>query len=152
MFSGIGVRLFLYVIMYVIAVTFVYRYSQKVKKDPSLGFFGDGKYSSEISEDAHEVKLERKHKFILLAFLCNFSILTFGVMKLAWGMQEMSALFVILSIIIAVIAKLSSDQYVEAFMKGAAGILTGALVIGMANLLIQFYSMPQGYYIIYHPH
>jgi len=136
MFSGIGVRLFLYVIMYVTAVTFVYRYAEKVKKNPSLGCFGDGRYVSETNADAPEVKLERKHKFILVAFLCNFSILTFGVMKLGWGMQEMSALFVILSIVIAVIARLSSDQYVDAFMKGAAGILVGALVIGMARAIV----------------
>lgn len=136
MFSGIGLRLVLYVIMYVTAVTFVYRYAEKVKKDPSLGCFGDGKYVSETSADAPEIKLERKHKFILVAFLCNFSILTFGVMKLEWGMQEMSALFVILSIVIAFIARLSSDQYIDAFMKGAAGILVGALVIGMARAIV----------------
>ena len=136
MFSGIGVRLFLYVIMYVTAVTFVYRYAEKVKKNPSLGCFGDGRYLSETNADAPEVKLEKKHKLILVAFLCNFSMLTFGVMKLGWGMQEMSALFIILSIIIALIARLSTNQYVDSFMKGAAGILVGALVIGMARAIV----------------
>ena len=136
MFSGIGVRLVLYIIMYVTAVAFVYRYAEKVKKDPSLGYFGDGKYALDINANAPEVKLERKHKFVLFAFVCNFSVLTFGVMKLGWGMQEMSALFVILSILIAVIARLSADQYVDAFMKGAAGILIGALVIGMARAIV----------------
>jgi len=136
MFSGIGVRLFLYVIMYVTAVTFVYRYAQKVKKDPSLGCFGDGKYLVETNAEAPEIKLERKHKFILFAFLCNFSILTFGVMKLGWGMEEMSALFIILAIVIALIARLSSNQLVDAFMKGAANILTGALVIGLARAIV----------------
>ena len=136
MFSGIGVRLVLYIIMYVTAVAFVYRYAEKVKKDPSLGYFGDGKYALDINANAPEVKLERKHKFVLFAFVCNFSVLTFGVMKLGWGMQEMSALFVILSILIAVIARLSADQYVDAFMKGAAGILVGALVIGMARAIV----------------
>ena len=136
MFSGIGVRLVLYVIMYVTAVAYVYRYAEKVKKDPSLGYFGDGKFALDINANAPEVKLERKHKFVLFAFVCNFSVLTFGVMKLGWGMQEMSALFVILSILIAVIARLSADQYVDAFMKGAAGILVGALVIGMARAIV----------------
>ncbi|WP_210608121.1 YfcC family protein [Priestia flexa] len=133
LFSGMGLRLVTFVLVYAVSVWFVYRYAMKVKKDPSIGFYG--KYSK---EDANELlhsgkRLERKHRFILGAFMLNYVVLAFGVIKYQWYITEIAALFIILTIAIAVIGRISVDDTVKAFTSGAAALIGGALVIGVSR-------------------
>ncbi|MFE1627969.1 AbgT family transporter [Brevibacillus reuszeri] len=131
-FSGIGYRIVLFVIMYVVSVTFIYRYAMKVKKDRSLGFYGEG-VSYDTAQQEDDQPLSRTHKIVLTCFLLNFAVLIYGVLQFKWYITEISALFVVLSIVITFIGRLSANQYIEAFMKGAAGMLAGCLIIGLSR-------------------
>lgn len=134
MFSGIGLRLILFVIMYIVVVTFICNYANKVKKDRSYGFFGDGKY--EGTSQVGDVKFETKHKLILAAFVITIATLAYGCTKLDWYMGEMSAVFIMLTIVIALIGKISPDNLINSFIKGGENILAGALVIGLARGIV----------------
>ena len=57
-------------------------------------------------------------------------------MKFDWYMGEMSAVFIMLTIVICLISKTSSDDLVKNFMKGAENILVGALIIGLARGIV----------------
>ncbi|MED4584250.1 C4-dicarboxylate ABC transporter permease [Brevibacillus choshinensis] len=132
-FSGIGYRIGLFVIMYLVSVGFIYRYAMKVKKNRSLGFYGEGAATIETTDTAQAQPLSRTHKLVLICFLLNFVALIYGVLEFKWYITEISALFVILAIIITLISRMSPDQLIESFMKGAAGMLTGALIIGLSR-------------------
>lgn len=136
-FSGIGYRIVLLVIMYAVSVGFIYRYAMKVKKDPSLGFYGEGIAANATSASAlapaDDQPLSQTHKWVLICFLLNFVALIYGVLQFQWYITEISALFVILAIVITLISRMSADQLIESFMKGAAGMLTGALIIGLSR-------------------
>lgn len=136
MFSGIAVRGILYIIMFVMAVSFVYMYARKVKKDPSYGFYADGKYDNAAAQGKFEIKFETKHKLIIIAFLIAIATLVYGSMKFGWYMGEMSGVFIMLTIIVSVIAKISANDLINHFIKGAANILPGALVIGLARGIV----------------
>lgn len=133
MFSGMGLRLVLFVIVYLVSVLFVYRYAMKVKKDPSLGFYG--KYSRDTASELLDstAKLTNKHKFILGAFLLNYVVLAFGVIKFQWYITEIAALFVILTIVIGLIGRLSVEKMVQSFTNGSAALIGGALIIGLSR-------------------
>ncbi|MFC5774076.1 YfcC family protein [Ectobacillus antri] len=135
-FSGMGYRLALFVIVYLVSVTFVYRYAMKVKKNPSLGFYG--KYRTEDANDllTSKASLSAKHKWILAAFLLNYVVLAFGVIKYQWYITEIASLFVILTIVIAIIGKLSIDRTVKSFTEGSAALISGALVIGISRAIL----------------
>ena len=135
LFSGIEARLVLFVIMYVLTVGYVYRYAQKVKNDPSKAFMGDGKFSAKAST-ASNTAFETKHKAILLAFVSALGIIVYGALKLDWYLGEMSAMFVILSIIVAIIAKISADDTVKLFLEGSASLVSAALIIGLARAIV----------------
>ena len=45
-FSGMGFRIVIFIVIYVVAVIYVYRYAVKVKKDPSIGIYGKFKRSN----------------------------------------------------------------------------------------------------------
>jgi len=132
-FSGIGYRILLFVIMYVVSVFFVYRYAMKVKRDRGYGFFADGKYEAIATQNQ---KLETKHKIVLGCFLLNFVLLAYGVLQYEWFITEIAGLFLVLGIIIAFVGRLSPDESVKAFMKGAGGLISGALIIGVARAIV----------------
>lgn len=135
LFSGAGFRIILFIIMYVIGVVFVSRYAMKVKKDRSYGFFRDD-MSENMSVSNLDVRLEKTHKIVLLCFLLNFVVLAFGVIKYGWFITEIAGLFIILTIIIGFAGKLSANRTVESFINGASGIISGALIIGLARAIV----------------
>lgn len=133
LFSGMGFRLVLFVVVYLVSVIFVYRYAMKVKKNPSIGFYG--KYNKEEANILlnSTATLTKKHKLILGAFLINYIVLAFGVIKFQWYITEIAALFIILTLVIAIIAKIPVDATVKAFTDGSAALIGGALVIGVSR-------------------
>ncbi|MEH7402813.1 YfcC family protein [Gottfriedia acidiceleris] len=135
-FSGMGFRLVLFVVVYLISVIFIYRYAMKVKKNPNIGFYG--KYSIEQTNDllTSKAKLSSRHKWILTAFLINYIILAFGVIKYQWYITEIASLFIILTIAIGIIGKLSIDDVVKSFTQGSASLISGALIIGVSRAIL----------------
>lgn len=136
MFSGIVFRLILFVIIYLVSVLYIYRYAMKVKKNPSIGIYG--KYTKEEAEKLLQSseKLTGRHKFILGAFVINYIVLAFGVIKFEWYITEISSLFLLLTIMIGIIGKLSADQIVNSFINGSASLLGGALIIGVSRAIL----------------
>ncbi|MFJ7407082.1 MULTISPECIES: YfcC family protein [unclassified Lysinibacillus] len=132
-FSGMMYRIILFILMYAIAVWFVYRHAMKVKRDRSLGYFADYQTIGLENIIDSNIVLEKKHKLVLGYFLFNFVVLVIGVIKFQWYITEIASLFILSGIIMGILGKLSSDQIVQSFMNGAAGLITGALVIGVSR-------------------
>src|SRR5699024_9842711 len=108
---------------------------EKVRKNPSLGVWDeDNIYAKSLNND--NVKLETKHKLVLISFVIGMIILVFGVLKYNWGMSEYSGIFILISIAMALIWKMSPDDYIKYFLKGAEDILSGALIIGVARGIV----------------
>jgi len=134
MFSGIGYRIIIYIIFYALAVGFVYRYARKVKDDPSKGFFGDGRFQP-LKDDV-KIEFTLKHKLVLITFVLGIITIICGAIFGGWYMDEMSGVFLIVIIIVAIIAKYKPDKLMAEFMKGGQGILAGALIIGLARGIV----------------
>jgi uncharacterized ion transporter superfamily protein YfcC len=134
LFSGAGVRAGLFIGFYVCGVLWVYHHAKKVVKDPTLGEWGDRKYENVAV--IKDVEFTKKHKLILAIFVAIIVILVIGVMKFGFYMAEYSAVFIIGSIIIALIGKMSVNTYIDRFMEGASNILVGALICGFARAIV----------------
>lgn len=142
MFSGIGYRIALFVIMYVVAVWFVTRYAMKVKRDHSLGFFVDGNVDTSMMANP-DLKMETKHKWIIGVFLVNFGVLAYGVIQYGWYITEIAGLFTLVGVIIGIIGRLNPNEVVNSFLKGAASLISGALIIGFARAIVVVLSNGQ---------
>lgn len=134
-FSGIGLRLVLFVALYLAGVIFVYRYAKKIKANPELKFIGNVKKDTQMNLDA-TVKLTTRHKWILSIFLLNFIVLIFGVIKFGWYITEIASLFLLFGIIMGVVGKLSPNQMADSFIDGAKDLIGGALIIGFAQAIL----------------
>jgi len=82
------------------------------------------------------LKVETRHKVVLACFQLNIVVLAFGVIKLKWFITEIAGLFTLLGIVIAFIGRLSAGAAVNAFLKGAAGLISGSLIIGVARAIV----------------
>lgn len=140
-FSGLGFRLIVFVIFYIIAVIFVYRHAMKVKKNPEIGIYGKfGRLKPDAKQEI-AAKMTVRHKLVLSAFLLNFLILIYGVMKYEWYITEIAGLFLMFGIIMGILGKLSPSKIADSFVKGAAELIGGAIIIGLAQgVLVIFQS------------
>ena len=136
-FSGMGFRIVLFIVLYIAAVIYVYRYAGKVKKDPSIGFYGNNKPSKrEATSFNLDIKMNSRHKWVLLIFLLNFIVLVFGVIKYGWFLTEIAGLFLFFSIVIGLVGGQSLNAIADHFVKGAGNLIEGALIIGFAQAIL----------------
>ncbi|MCF2444773.1 YfcC family protein [Dyadobacter sp. CY345] len=137
--DGLYGRLAVMIITTSIFVVYVVRYAKKVKKDPatSLVFRTDGivksPYPSINEDDKFAESLDIRSGVLLVIFAATFSVLIFGVVVLDWWLLEMSALFVVASIVVALVMRMGEREFIEKFIKGAESLLGVAFIIGVAR-------------------
>ncbi|MXV15274.1 YfcC family protein [Hufsiella ginkgonis] len=136
--DGIYGRLLLFVVSTGIFTGYVLKYAGKVKKDPTASFVYrfDGvvkpHFPAYISGTAVP-KPDGRTNLLLALFLVTFLVMIGGVVFLDWWLLEMSAVFVISAIIVAMITRLSEKQFLEKFIKGAQELLGVVFIIGVAR-------------------
>ncbi|MBS4207143.1 YfcC family protein [Bacillus sp. FJAT-50079] len=132
-FSGMGLRLIMLVTFYIAGVIYVYRYAKKIKAQPELRYIGQTGNTTALNQ---ELKLETRHKWVLIAFLFNFVFLIIGVLKFDWYITEIAGVFLLFGILIGFIGKLSPSSIADHFIAGAKDIVGGALIIGFAQSIL----------------
>lgn len=137
--DGLTQRVLMFIISTAIAIWYVVRYAQKVKKDPSksIVYKVDGNVVSPYQKMDTEINshktLSAKTKLLLSLFLLTFLAMIAGVVWLNWWLTEMSALFLGSSILIALIVKLNEKKFLDQFIKGAESLLAVAFIVGVAR-------------------
>lgn len=137
LFSGMGFRIVAYVCMTTLAISFVYWYAGRVKKNPKLSPMHDFDRTREDVLDLSILKdLTAKDKSILMIVFATIGLLVFGVLKYAWYIQEISALFLGMAIIVSLVAKIGLNGFAETFVDGMANLAGGAMVVGFARAIL----------------
>ncbi|GAB6991026.1 YfcC family protein [Paenibacillus pini] len=139
-FSGMGFRIIIFIVLYLAAATYVYRYASKVKKNPSIGVYGKFKQGEVKAVANSDEKMMTKHKLVLMAFLLSYIILIFGVMKYGWYITEIAGLFFMFGIIMGILGKMSPSTIADSFIAGAKDLLGGAMIIGFAQAILVIFN------------
>ncbi|HET6171972.1 MAG TPA: YfcC family protein [Gaiellales bacterium] len=130
-----------------IGIFFVLRYADRVKADPSKSVVYDMKAENDArfraEDEAGEITLTGTHKVILTLFALAFGVMIYGVIPWSdlgipiptwwWWFPEMTASFLLFSIIIGVVAGMSEGNLTSTFVAGAGDLLGVALIIGIAR-------------------
>ncbi len=133
--SGIGLRLAIFLPLLLLGFHHVYRYAQRVKADPSASLVYDlSKQHEDVTAEEYP-PLTTTRKLVLLVMLLGLVTLVSGVVFYGWYLTELSALFVALGLITAVVARVSPDNTAVAFSKGVADLAATAFLIGMARAI-----------------
>lgn len=146
--DGLPGRLIMLVVGTAIGIFWVMRYAEKVRKDPSKSLVYDMKLSNEekfLTSGAGEVNesLTSKQKICLVLFFLAFLVMMYGVIPwsdlglslptLWWWFPQMSASFILFSILIGVVAGLGEERLTNSFVDGARDLLGVALIVGVAR-------------------
>ncbi len=152
-FAGISIsegllsRLVILVVGLGMGIFFVMRYAERVKRDPTTSAVhamkaeNEARFSAQGTTD--EVAMTGRHKTVLVAFGLAFGLMMYGVIPwedmgigiptLWWWFPEMTALFILFSVIVGLIGRLSERELTDSFVDGARDLLGVALIIGIAR-------------------
>ena len=147
--DGLVGRLVILIVGLGIGIFFVLRYADRVKKDPSKSLVADMRAANEEHFSSAEIdseeatKLSSRHKLILSLFGFAFLLMMYGVIPwedlgvglptLWWWFPEMTASFILFSILIGLVARMPEGELTETFVAGARDLLGVALIIGIAR-------------------
>jgi uncharacterized ion transporter superfamily protein YfcC len=130
-----------------IGVVFVLRYADRVKRDPSKSVVYDLKADNEArfrtETDEGAVAMTGTHKLILVVFGLAFVVMMYGVIPWEdlgvglptwwWWFPEMTASFLLFSIVIGLIGRLGEGEFTDTFVNGSRDLLGVALIIAIAR-------------------
>lgn len=135
--DGMIARLAIFAITTIGFIIYIVRYANKVQRSPekSLVLLVDGKKTAPPAELNQWVAhpLSNKDRLLLLIFLGTFLTMIAGVVFWDWWLTEMSALFLGMSFLIAIIGRMGESLFINQFIKGAEEMLAVAFIIGIAR-------------------
>ncbi|HZH58962.1 MAG TPA: YfcC family protein [Metabacillus sp.] len=139
-FSGMLFRIVIFFLFVLVTILYVCLYARKIKRNPAKSLMG-AKFLSQMEgyddkEDLTKLPFTTKQKIVIMLFLAFLGIYLYGAFTLNWSLNELSAIFIMMSIAVAIVLKISPNQYVAEFMKGVKQIVYGALVVGVARSVI----------------
>ena len=154
LFSGMGYRIFCWVLLTGLFIGFVLWYAQRLRTKravlcPDAGFsaaadtnspetcLGDGSFASADTKPAETcaggaVSPGRQRWILGILFLAVVALVV-GATVWHWYIAEISALFLAMGILCGALAGFRPDRIAQEFVAGAKDIFPAALVVGLAS-------------------
>jgi len=79
------------------------------------------------------VALPMRHVLILAVAIAPMAAYVYGALRLDWGFNELSGAFLLATLVVGTLGGLGLGATVEAFLEGAASLVSPALIIGTAR-------------------
>jgi len=115
-----------------IGVHHVWTYARKVRNNPAASLVADVR-GAQAPQAKDLPPLTARRKGVLSATLLALIVLVVGIVRFEWYLTELGAMFLALSIVVAIIAGMSADKLARAFSLGAAELAGTAILIGFAR-------------------
>lgn len=137
MYSGMQLRIVTAILLAVSAAIYIAIYSRKILKDPEAShvFEEDLALKKKFAVEMENNELTKYPRVRLagIVTILLFIGLIFGVVINTWGFEEMSGYFIILGILPGLIAGMSLNEALDAFVEGLKDMIIGAFIIGIAR-------------------
>ena len=134
--NGMVGRILMLIACLTISIVYIMRYAKRVQNDPTKSIIYE--QQAEIAalfgnKETQSVQFTLRLRLALAVFAMCFVIMIYGVVALEWWFIEMTATFLVGSILIGFIAKIKESVFVDTFVEGASDLLGVALIIGIAR-------------------
>jgi uncharacterized ion transporter superfamily protein YfcC len=138
MFSGWDFRIIVWFVMTSIAIIYVMLYARKLEKNITLSpvYELDRTRNLQDLSNVEQMAFTWKRKLILIFLFLALVFLVIGASRWKWYINEISALFLALGIISAIIYRLSMKDTIDSFISGAKDMITAGLIIGLSRGLL----------------
>lgn len=131
-YSGQLFRWCLFVVCIAVGIDHVYRYARRVHADSSRSLMA-GLNVEPTHEFVQHAELTPRRTALLVVFGVGIAIFVVGVALWQWYLDELSAVFLAVTIVAAILGPLTPNQVAREFGKGAAELTMAALLIGFAR-------------------
>ena len=133
--SGAGYRWAVWAVFTIVAIVFVMLYIRKLERNPEKKLVTDDDDQS-IYETKEPPLLDLPRKLVLILFVLAIALLMYGANQLGWYIDEISALFIALGLLSAIVTRMSVSKTVSSFTEGAKDMLTAAIIIGVSRAVL----------------
>ena len=131
--SGLGYRIFCFVIFQTVSIIYVMWYGARIKAHPEksvmYGVATDTPPMPEISGDG----MSLRQKLSLLLFAATIGMLLYGTTRLGWYIDEIAALFLMMMIITGIVGGYSATEICKSFIRSTQSMVSSVLVIGFTR-------------------
>lgn len=134
MYSGIGLRIAVFIVIPALCLLYILQYAGKIRKDPSKSLVSDVDVS-DLAFDVNTFESQAftgKHAFIIFSLLAGIVSYVYGAINLGWNFNHLSAVFIIIGIIACILSGFGINGTVDTFIKGAASMTSAAFIMGIA--------------------
>lgn len=136
LYSGIGYRIFCFIVYFIATNIFLINYAKKIRKNPELSPMYDLDSQNDLKASSSLEKFGemniRKWSVIICLTIALVSIVS-GSIFLGWDLQEQSAIFLTLGILVGIISGFDGNTICKEFLNGCKGMLGAAFIIGLAR-------------------
>ena len=133
-YSGMTYRWIIFAVMIGLCILYVLRYGAKIRNDPSKSIlYGRPCMHSFSDGDLDQYKMNTRFALVLVDLVVTLAVLMVGLLKFGWGNKQLCGLFIIMSIVAALICSWKPQKYVDEFVSGCRGMLWGALIAGLSR-------------------
>ncbi|MEL6974932.1 MAG: TIGR00366 family protein [Bacteroidota bacterium] len=134
MFSGAMLRSVLCFTALCLMAYYNVRYFKRITLNPDKSL-GKGLNSNnlELSKPIGEYRLNRVHWMVLSIFVLGLLSVIYGVFNLQWYINELSAVFLMVSLCCGLVSRMSGTTMSETVLKGVALAAPGAFMVGFAT-------------------
>lgn len=132
--SGMGFRLFCHICMIVVGSALTIRYALKIQADPTKSLtYEDGSRASMSEDDVQNAPFGVREKLVLLILLVGIVAVVYGSKVYGWYFTELSAVFMIMGILSAIVMGWGPNVIGDKFAKGFTDIAMACMMIGLAR-------------------
>lgn len=133
LYSGIELRLAIFVPFVLIGFHHVWRYAKSVQADPSNSMTASLPCPLGGNDTADYPTLNLRHKIILFGLVAAIAAAVWGISQRGWYLYELGAIFILWGALTAVVGQLGADEAAERFIDGIKDLATTAILIGIAR-------------------
>lgn len=139
MFSGMGLRVALFICLISVSIGYVMWYARRVKKNPTLSdaYEIDRETAKTVALDVDNIApLTGRQKLVLVVFVLGIAFTVWGIVTQGYYIDELSAIFLAIGIIGGIVGGLTPSKICDHFLKGCENMLFPCVMIGLANAVI----------------
>ena len=135
--SGMGYRFFCHMALLVVGSALTIRYALKIQADPSKSLvYGETEHITMSEDDVQNSPFGIREKLVLLILLAGIIAVVYGCKVYGWYFAELSAVFIIMGLLSALVMGWGPNKIGELYSKGFTDIAMACMMIGLSRCIL----------------
>jgi len=138
LYSGLGYRLFTWVVGTAVMVAYVMWYAGRVKRNPEISPVRDIDAAREAlaAETTAHARWDARHVATLTLFVLAMVLLVVGVLRWKWYIDQIAVLFFGMGLLLGAVGGLGPSHIARTFVAGAKDMVGVVFIVACARALL----------------